>query len=87
MNPNLPRWFLDAQDDLTSELTRIDVPTLLLWGDADPISPVAVGRRLAELLPRSELVIVPGGTHDLAFERADYVLPHIERHLANTLAR
>ena len=87
MNPNLPRWFLDAQDDLTGELPRIDVPTLLLWGDADPISPVAVGRRLAELLPRSELVIVPGGTHDLAFERADYVLPHIERHLANTLAR
>lgn len=84
-NPGLPRWFLDARDDLTHELPRIAVPTLLLWGDADPISPVAVGRRLAELLPHSELVVVPGGTHDLASERADYVLPHIERHLADTL--
>lgn len=85
-NPHLPRWFLDARDDLSSELPRIDVPTLLLWGDADPISPLAVGRRLAELLPRAELVVVPGGDHDLASQRADYVLPHIERHLASALA-
>jgi poly(3-hydroxyoctanoate) depolymerase len=79
--PTLPRWFLDAWDDLTAELGRIEIPTLLLWGDADPISPVAVGRRLAELLPRAELVVVPGGEHDLAHARAAEVLPHIERHL------
>ena len=55
---------------------------LLLWGNADPISPVAVGRRLAELFPNGELVVVEGGTHDLVFERADEVVPYIERHLA-----
>lgn len=84
-NPRLPRWFLDARDDLTTELARIDIPTLLLWGDADPISPVAVGRRLAQLLPRARLVVLPGGTHDLASERADDVLPHIEQHLQSAL--
>ncbi len=81
-NPNTPRWFLDANDDLSPRLREIAVPVLLLWGDADPISPIAVGERLATLLPDAELVVVPGGTHDLAFERADEVLPHIERHLA-----
>jgi len=80
-DPSLPRWFLDARDDLSAELGKIRIPALLLWGDADPISPVAVGRRLAELLPRSELVVVPGGDHDLASVRAADILPHIERHL------
>jgi pimeloyl-ACP methyl ester carboxylesterase len=80
-NPDTPRWFLDARDDLSPELQKVRVPVLLLWGDADPISPVAVGRRLAELLPRAELVVVPGGTHDLVSERVSEVLPHIERHL------
>src|SRR5688572_22789900 len=80
-DPTLPPWFLDARDDLTSELPRIQIPTLLLWGDNDPISPPAVGRRLAELLPRAELIVVPRGEHDLAHARAADVLPHIERHL------
>jgi pimeloyl-ACP methyl ester carboxylesterase len=81
-NPAVPRWFLDAHDDLSAQLPQVGAPALLLWGDADDISPVAVGRRLAELLPRSELVIVPGGTHDLVVERASELVPHIERHLA-----
>lgn len=80
-NPDAPRWFLDARDDLSAQLGEVSAPTLLLWGDADPISPVAVGRRLALALPHSELVVVPGGSHDLVLERASEVLPHIERHL------
>ncbi len=86
LNPGLPRWFLDEREDLTPRLRDVQAPALLLWGDADPISPVAVGRRLVELLPRAELVVVAGGTHDLASERADEILPHIERHLAQALS-
>jgi pimeloyl-ACP methyl ester carboxylesterase len=55
---------------------------LLVWGDADPISPVVVGRRLAALFANAELVVLPGGTHDLVAERVDDLLPHVERHLA-----
>jgi len=81
-NPGLPSWFLDEREDLTERIREITIPVLLLWGDADPISPVAVGRRLAELFPRAELVVVEGGTHDLILERAEDVVPHIDRHLA-----
>jgi pimeloyl-ACP methyl ester carboxylesterase len=81
-NPALPGWFEKERTDLTARLHEIEAPVLLLWGDADPISPVAVGRRLAELLPDAELVVIQGGTHDLVLERAEEVLPHIERHLA-----
>jgi pimeloyl-ACP methyl ester carboxylesterase len=67
---------------LTNRLGELPFPVLLLWGDADPISPVAVGQRLAELLPRAELVVIKNGTHDLVSERANEVIPHIEKHLA-----
>jgi pimeloyl-ACP methyl ester carboxylesterase len=81
-NPGAPSWFVDEREDLTKRLPEIEVPVLLLWGDADPISPVAVGRRLAELFPRADLVVVPGGTHDLVLERAAEIAPRIEAHLA-----
>ena len=81
-NPGLPSWFVDERHDLTARIREITIPVLLLWGDADPISPVAVGRRLAELFPNSRLVVFAGGTHDLVLERADEVVHHVERHLA-----
>ena len=81
-NPRLPSWFVDEREDLTERLREIAIPVLLLWGDADPISPVAVGRRLAELFPRAELVVFEGGMHDLILERAEDVVPHIDKHLA-----
>ena len=81
-NPGLPSWFVDERRDLTARIREITIPVLLLWGDADPISPVAVGRRLGELFPNSRLVVFAGGTHDLVLERADEVVHHVERHLA-----
>lgn len=80
-NPGVPSWFLKERRDLTERLHEISCPVLLLWGDADPISPEAVGRRLAELFPRAELVVVKGGTHDLVSDKAHEVTPHIQRHL------
>jgi poly(3-hydroxyoctanoate) depolymerase len=81
-SPATPRWFVDERRDLSERISEIAVPVLLLWGDADPISPVAVGRRLAELLPRAELIVVPGGTHDLVAQRAAEIAPLIDEYLA-----
>lgn len=80
-NPRLPRWFADYGEDLTPQLAAIRAPALLLWGDADPISPVAVGERLASLLPRATLHVLPGGGHDLANALAGEVAPLIDAHL------
>ncbi|MES2257391.1 MAG: alpha/beta fold hydrolase [Pseudomonadota bacterium] len=80
-NPALPRWFATYQEDLAPSLTALRMPVLLLWGDADAISPVSVGRRLATLLPRAELHVFPGGGHDLANAMASDVAPLIDAHL------
>lgn len=80
-NPTLPDWFISFTSDLSSELTAIAQPVLLLWGDADPLSPVAVGRKLRELLPNARLHVVPGGHHDLANVHAHDLAPIVDAHL------
>jgi poly(3-hydroxyoctanoate) depolymerase len=81
-NPSLPHWFTAFNDDLSPRLGSIAAPALLLWGDADPISPVAAGRRLASLLPCADMHVLPGGTHELASTFAVSIAPLIDRHLA-----
>lgn len=80
-NPTFPRWFAEPQPDLTPDLGSVLAPTLLLWGDMDPISPVAVGERLAQMLPCASLHVIAGGAHDLANTRASAVAPLIDQHL------
>jgi len=79
--PDVPPWFLEERRDISQRLREITIPVLLVWGDADPISPVAVGMRLRELFPAADLVILDGGTHDLITERADEVAIRIAAHL------
>ncbi|MDR0240565.1 MAG: alpha/beta hydrolase [Burkholderia sp.] len=83
-NPQLPDWFLTFRADLSREIGRIAQPTLLLWGDDDPISPVAAGRRLLERLPDAQLHVVPGGRHDLAAVHAQALAPLVDAHLQRT---
>jgi len=40
-----------------------DVPVMLVWGDRDPIVPVAHGALAAEALPHARLTIVPKSGH------------------------
>lgn len=43
-----------------SELERLTVPVLMLWGDADPYGGPAIGRRACGLMPDARLEIIPG---------------------------
>ncbi|UVL91518.1 alpha/beta fold hydrolase [Pseudomonas sichuanensis] len=80
-NPNLPRWFLDDRTDLSARLQELQLPVLLLWGGMDPISPVAVGQRLAQLIPDARLQVFPEAGHDLGHTHAKAVAQLIDRHL------
>lgn len=78
--PRAAEWITAARSS-PLPVERIAVPTLLIWGDADPISPVAVGRHLEQRLPDARLHVVPGGDHDVARTHADLVAPLIAEHL------
>jgi pimeloyl-ACP methyl ester carboxylesterase len=79
--PNAATWVRDVHVDLSDQLRRVTQPVLLLWGDADPISPVSVGEYLRDRLPNASLHVLRGGDHDLARDRAVEVAPMIVRHL------
>ncbi|MBN9795580.1 poly(3-hydroxyalkanoate) depolymerase [Pseudonocardia sp. TMWB2A] len=56
-------------------------PTLMLAGGADPAVPAVNARIMNALVPDSELVVVPDGGHLMLFERADELVPVVERFL------
>jgi pimeloyl-ACP methyl ester carboxylesterase len=63
-------WETDFRDDLS----RMDVPVLVVHGDADRILPFnATGKRLPELLKDVDLVVIEGGPHAIAWTHADRV--------------
>jgi len=64
--PDVPTWFADDRTDLSDRLPTIRAPTLLLWSDADLISPLPVAHLLAERITGARLVTVAGGTHSFA---------------------
>ena len=68
-----PSWFVDDRTDVTDALGHIRAPTLLLWSDSDPISPLSVARFLADRIRDSRIVTIAGGTHAFASERPDEV--------------
>jgi non-heme chloroperoxidase len=57
--------------DLTGELHHIDVPTLVVVGSADLLTPPAEARRLARRIPGARLVRMDGAGHMIMLERAE----------------
>ncbi len=43
------------------ELRRLTVPTLLIWGDHDPVGAVKVAQATARLIPKAQLEVLPAG--------------------------
>jgi non-heme chloroperoxidase len=66
----VPTW----HEDFRSDLSGIDVPTLVIHGDADRILPIAAsGRRTAQLIKGARLVVVKDGPHCITWTHADEV--------------
>jgi pimeloyl-ACP methyl ester carboxylesterase len=59
--------------DLTEGLPQLQIPTLVVVGTADALTPPRDSRRIAELVPGARLVEYPGAGHMLMYERTDEV--------------
>jgi poly(3-hydroxyoctanoate) depolymerase len=79
--PAAPPWFTEDHTDFSDRLAEIRAKTLLLWSDADAVSPLSVGRTLAAGIPGARLTTVAGGTHGFANERPEEVAAAIRSHL------
>ncbi len=66
----VPTWYEDFRQDLT----HVQVPTLVIHGDADRIVPFAAsGQRTAKLIPEARLVVVKDGPHFISWTHVDEV--------------
>lgn len=69
--------------DFRKDLERIDVPTLVMHGDADRIVPLkASGARTAKLIKDARFVEVKGGPHAINWTHADMVNAELLKFLA-----
>jgi len=74
----VPTW----HEDFRKDLARVDVPTLVIHGDADRIVPIsAAGLRTAKLVKGARLSVVKDGPHCITWTHAD----EVNRELVNFL--
>ncbi len=80
-HPRAAKWISDPGLVYPNDLRCVTQPTLLLWGGADPICPVAVGEALAGLIPAARLVVVPGGDHGFVRDRPGEIIDAVRLHI------
>jgi 3-oxoadipate enol-lactonase len=77
MTPSKPAGVVGAllgmaeRPDVTAELARIAIPTLVITGADDTLIPSAESEKLAQTISGSQLNIIPHAGHLVAFEQAD----------------
>lgn len=54
-----------VQEDLTDVVLSIKIPTAIIWGDRDSITPIENALLLNKSIQNSELTIIKNGNHDL----------------------
>jgi pimeloyl-ACP methyl ester carboxylesterase len=66
----IPTW----ETDFRGDLPKIDVPMLVVQGDADRVLPFdKTGKLLPGLIKNVQLVVIEGGPHAIAWTHADQV--------------
>lgn len=76
-------WLVDFRDDLRA----VDVPTLVIHGDADRILPLAAtSARTHHMIKGSRLAVIRGGPHGLIWTHAEEVNRELLQFLAAPVA-
>lgn len=72
-----------ADGDRSSWLPRIQAPTAVVHGEADPLLPLACGEQLARLIPHAQMESIAGMGHDLP----DALMPRLAEGIGALVAR
>ena len=62
-----------SESDMTDDLRKVDVPTLILHGDADRIVPVGNAHRSAALIPNATVKVYPRAPHAVIATARDQI--------------
>ena len=64
-------WHAISTFDALSRLRTIKVPTLVVAGECDAATPIAVATTLAQAIPEARLAVLPGAPHMMQIETRD----------------
>lgn len=76
-----------ADGDRRKMLKGLDVPTLVLHGEEDPLIPVAHGHDTAAHIPGARIKTIPGWGHDLPLELIETLADEIATHAKAATSR
>lgn len=65
-------------EDLTGILADIKIPTLVIFGDKDTYVDPGDGAKIADMIPGSQLRMIPGGRHGLHIQQPQNLLGIIQ---------
>ncbi len=65
------------RQDQQGVLDNIILPTLVVWGDKDRMTPLKYGTMIAKRLKQARFVVIPNGTHGLHHETKNELLSAI----------
>jgi non-heme chloroperoxidase len=75
---------LSIDHDYVVELSEINVPTLILWGEQDALFPREEQERLAAAIPDATLKVYPDTGHAVHWERPEWILRHLDEFMKET---
>jgi abhydrolase domain-containing protein 14 len=58
-------------DHYESELGKMRVPTLIVWGDKDSVIPLAMGERMKSKIDGSRLIVLEDARHPCYLDRPE----------------
>jgi len=64
-------------EDLTPILEQIAVPTIIIWGEKDNVTPLRQAELIKSKIKNSKLIIIPQGTHDLERQMPEELVKNI----------
>ncbi|MGB9743489.1 MAG: alpha/beta fold hydrolase [Minisyncoccales bacterium] len=54
------------KEDLSAELIKISLPTIIIWGEKDDVLPVKQAHLINQKIENSKLIIIPAANHNLS---------------------
>ena len=78
---NLRRLNKEYTQAIAEELKHLPHPCLVMWGEKDPFQKSEYASKLAEAIPKAELVWIKDAAHWLVDEKPDEVGDRIDRFL------
>lgn len=62
--PELQQTYVKViNEDLTEDMKKVNIPTLIIWGENDKDTPIEFGKRMRQLIAGSKLEVLPNAGH------------------------